>query len=176
MPPRGRLIYAFTARLAQLSPAETAKDPDGAGPLTSGYDDVFREPVVIKPYDGERQVVRSETIECAPCQVEFGSYEQLQMMAAGDSPTSRLVLVFHFRDLERLSLVDATTGAAKIQKTDRLAAIYDRCNRKLVQSFPDPPGLFVEQVMSSGFGIGRRRNLLIVTLAERQQTARATVG
>lgn len=47
-----------------------------------------------------------------PCQVEPKVFEDLRMLASGDSPRSDISLVFHFKDLERLGLVDATTGDA----------------------------------------------------------------
>ena len=44
---RGRLINPFLAELAQLDMAATAADPDGAGPLTSGYDSDFKETAMV---------------------------------------------------------------------------------------------------------------------------------
>ena len=45
---RGRLIFPFLAELYRLDTRATATtDPDGAGPLTGGYDPDFKEPVLV---------------------------------------------------------------------------------------------------------------------------------
>ena len=50
-----------------------------------------------------------------PCQVEPETLDALRMTPSGNTPQSSVDLVFHFRDLERLALVDATTGEALIR-------------------------------------------------------------
>jgi hypothetical protein len=169
---RGRLIFPFLAELHRLdSQAMATEDPDGAGPLASGYDPDFKEPVLVdadddgvaEPYRRERPPVR------VPCQVEPEALEALRMTAIGNTPRSNIDLVFHFRDLERLDLVDATTGDALIRPSDRLGALYDVAGN-LVQAVRTPPGLYVTEARPSGFGLHRqrpRRNLLIVTFQDR---------
>ena len=45
---RGRLIFPFLAELRRLDTAAMAStDPDGAGPLTGGFDPDFKEPVLV---------------------------------------------------------------------------------------------------------------------------------
>jgi hypothetical protein len=44
---RGRLVNAFLAEITRLDTVATAADPDGAGPLASGYDPDFKETVVL---------------------------------------------------------------------------------------------------------------------------------
>ena len=45
---RGRLIFSFLAELYRLDTVTTATDdPDGAGPLTGGYDPDFKESVLV---------------------------------------------------------------------------------------------------------------------------------
>lgn len=170
---RGRLIFPFTADLRQLDTAATADDPDGAGPLTSGYDPDFREPVYV-PVAG-KQIGTSARVEKAalmlPCQVEPVNAESLQQLFAGNVPNTSVILIFHFEDLEAGSLVDPN-GNAMIRIGDRLDALYDQVGTK-VQSFPNPPGVFVTEARPIGIGIGLRRNLLAVAFADREQAAEA---
>jgi len=170
---RGRLIFPFLADLRRLDTAAMAStDPDGAGPLTGGFDPDFKEPVLVD-HDGDGVAERERTELPAirvPCQVEPKVFEDLRMLASGDSPRSDISLVFHFKDLERLGLVDATTGDALIRPNDRLAGLYD-LGGLLVQTIRTPPGLYVTQAQPRGFGLGRsrpRRNLLLVTFEARQ--------
>ena len=137
---RGRLICPFWAEIARVS-GESEMDPD------------FKEPRALPRH--ELPSIR------VPCQVEPKIAEELNMGAAGDSPKTEIGLVFHFRDLDRLGLVDEKTGTALIRPNDRLAAIWDAEGR-CVESFPHPPGTFVVQAQPRGFGLGRRCNLLLV--------------
>ena len=78
-------------------------------------------------------------------------------------------LVFHFRDLEQLGLVDAASGDALIRPSDRLGALYAR-DGQLVQAVRTPPGLYVTEARPIGFGLHRRRpsrNLLLVSFQDR---------
>ena len=173
---RGRLIFPFFAELFRLDTAGTATtDPDGAGPLTSGYDPDFKEPVGVDSNDdGIAEPVRIEHPAVrVPCQVEPKTFEELRMFAAGNSPRSRVELVFHFRDLERLGLVDAPTGEALVRPGDRLGAVYDTAGT-LVQTVRTPPGLYVSEARPIGFGLHRprpSRNLLLVAFEDRQLAA-----
>ena len=173
---RGRLIFPFLAELHRLDTAGTATtDPDGAGPLTSGYDPDFKEPVgVDTDDDGVGEPVRIEHPAVrVPCQVEPKTFEELRMFAAGNSPRSRVELVFHFRDLEQLGLVDAPTGDALVRPGDRLGALYDKAGA-LVQAIRKPPGLYVSEARPIGFGLHHQRpsrNLLLVAFEDRQLAA-----
>ena len=170
---RGRLIFPFTADLRQLDTVATEDDPDGAGPLTSGYDSDFREPITI-PETG-KQIGDSARVEkdalLLPCQVEPVTIESLQELFAGNVPDSSMILVFHFEDLESGGLVD-NNGNPKVQISDRLDALYDSAGTK-VQSFPSPPGLYVTEARPIGIGIGLKRNLLAVAFNDREQAALA---
>jgi len=173
---RGHLLFRFVAELCRVDrPGTGSADPDGVGPLTGGFDPDFKESVVIDPADdsiGER--VRAEFPPVrVPCQVETNAWEELAMQGAGDAPRSDLVLVFHFRDLERLDLVDPTTGAARIGPGDRLQALFDVAG-ELVQAVRTPPGLYVTEARPAGFGLFMprpRRNLLLVSFAPRGTAA-----
>ena len=163
---RGKLIHPFWAQIALLDTLETSKDPDGSGPLTSGYDPVFKEPVALPPATGEGAgaIVREEKLVRLPCQVEVTSYDKLQILFNGNSPDGFITLIFHFKDLERLGFVDESTGEATLRIGDRLDSIYDKCGR-LVQWLREP--LFCVQVQPSSFGLGGARNLLQVTYQSR---------
>ena len=174
---RGRLIFPFLAELCRLDTAAMAAvDPDGPGPLEGGYDPDFKEPVLVdQDDDGIGERVRQEHPPVrVPCQVDTKAFEELRMLASGNAPRSRIDLVFHFKDLERLGLVDAASGDALIRPGDRLAAIRDLCG-DLVQEVRTPPGLYVTEARPIGFGLNMarpRRNLLLVTFEDRRQGAR----
>lgn len=169
--PRGRLIFPFLVELAQLDTAATEADPDGAGPLTSGYDETFREPVSIlaQPTDQVGELVREESVITFPAQIEPAMFERLEMFLGGRSPLSRFGIIAHFRDLENANLVDVATGKPKIQINDRLARILNM-KGELVEVIPNPPGLFVHQVQSLGFGFVDTRNLLLIAFEDRKQS------
>ena len=87
---RGRLIFPFLIELAPLDTAATeSTDPDGAGPLTSGYDAMFRAPVKALA-ESDDQIGVKARIEGAliqlPAQIEPDQMEQLAMMLSGESP------------------------------------------------------------------------------------------
>jgi hypothetical protein len=170
---RGRLIDPFLAELAQLDTAATATDPDGAGPLLSGYDPDFKETAVLEHAGVRRDARRERPPIVVPCQVEIGAFETLRQLASGNSPDSRVTLVFHFRDLERLGLVDPATGDALLRVNDRLVAMRDLAG-DLVQAVRTPPGLYATEVQPQSFGLGRSRNLLLVTFDERELGVRGT--
>ncbi len=173
---RGRLIFPFLAELHRLDThAMATTDPDGTGPLSSSYDDDFKEPVRIDAEDdGVGAAVRHEhTPVRLPCQIEPQVFDLLRMEASGGVSRSDIDMVFHFKDLERHGLVDDTTGDALIRPSDRLGAIYDTSGA-LVQEIRTPPGLFVKEARPMGFGLGRarpQRNLLIVSFHDRRQAA-----
>lgn len=169
---RGRLINPFLAEIAQLDTVATDADPDGQGPLTSGYDDDFKETVAYSAGAQPRVDARQEKpLLRIPCQVEVSTLETLEQLGAGASPHSRLTLVFHFEHLEQVGLVDPVTGTARLRVNDRLEAIYS-CDGELVHSVRTPPGLYAIEVQPQSFGLGLSRNLLVVTFQERAVAAR----
>jgi len=157
----------FAAELAQLDAAATAADPDGPGPLASGYDVDFQETALVQQPGGSRRDARREKPSIrVPCQVEIQAFGELTELVTGNSPRSQVVLVFHFLDLERLGLVDPSTGDALLRVGDRLAAIRDLRTDEVVQAIRTPPGLYLTEAQPQ-FGLGQRRNLLLATFAER---------
>jgi hypothetical protein len=170
---RGRLVNPFLADLAQLDTVATAADPDGSGALTSGYDADFQETVRIASPTGRGHDARREkTLARVPCQVEVQSFGELTEVLTGNSPRAHLVLVFHYRDLERLGLVEPSTGDARLRIGDRLVAIRDYQTGEVVQAIRTPPGLYLTEAQPQSFGLGLRRNLLLATFNERALGAR----
>lgn len=165
---RGRLINPFLAELARLDTAATAGDPDGAGPLTSGYDPDFKETLVVPDETWRGHDARRERPPIrVPCQVEVANFGELEELLTGNSPRSHIVLVFHFEDLERMDLVDSVTGDARLRVDDRLVAIRDFYTGEVVQAIRTPPGLYITEVQPQSFGLGLRRNLLFAIFNER---------
>lgn len=168
---RGRLLLPFYAEVFRLDTYATAADPDGAGPLLSGVDPDFREPIKLPAGAGEGPGTTRRVEKAAvrlPCQVEVGTAEKRQMFFNGNSPDSRLILVFHMKDLERLGFVDAY-GRVGIHNEDRLGAIYDK-RGVLVRSFAPPQAvpLYASQVEPAEYGLGSRQNLLVAYFDERE--------
>jgi hypothetical protein len=164
---RGRLINPFLAEIARLDTVATAADPDGPGPLVTGYDPDFKETLVLEDAGGRRDARDEMPPIRVPCQVEVGAFEALQQLAAGNSPSSQVTLVFHFRDLEGMGLVDAPSGDVLLRVNDRLVAIRD-LGGALVQAVRTPPGLYATEVQPQSFGLGRARNLLVTRWQTRE--------
>jgi hypothetical protein len=161
---RGRLIFPFLAEFYRLDTIAMASQPPG-------YDDDFKEPALLdSDGDGVGDAFRREHPPVrVPCQVEPETLNALRMTPSGNTPQSSLDLVFHFRDLERLGLVDVTTGEALIRTSDRLGGLFDT-EGQLVWAVRTPPGLYVTEARHAGFGLFRRRprrNLLVVSFNDR---------
>jgi hypothetical protein len=171
---RGRLIFPFLVDIYRLD-ADGTNDPPGVGGLPSGYDSVYQEPLVLPGGTGhdEGTSARKELAAIRiSAQVEPVSWQALQEMLNGDSSRSEFTLVFHYRDIEASSMV-GTNGGALIKRGDRLGAIY-KMDGTLVQTVPNPPGLFVTESRSAGFGLSMGsswRNLLICVFHSREQGA-----
>ena len=161
---RGSLIFKFLAEVYRLDTVAMATQPPG-------YDDDFKEPALLDADgDGVGDAFRREHPPVrVPCQVEPETLDALRMTPSGNTPQSGLDLVFHFRDLERLGLVDVTTGEALIRTSDRLGGLFDT-EGQLVWAVRTPPGLYVTEARHAGFGLFRRRprrNLLVVSFNDR---------
>lgn len=159
---RGRLICPMLAEIARLDTQATEQ--------AGGYDPDFRTVRTSYP-GGVRTSARRELPPVqVPCQVEDGSWESQRQTAAGNAPDSRLVLVFHYEDLEQLGLVDPTTLDALLRVNDRLVRLLDRDTGALALRVRDEAGgLFITEAKPGGLGLGGRRNLLIATFEERPQ-------
>lgn len=157
---RGRLICPLVAEIARLNTAATA--PAG------GYDDEFR--TVKVAYQGGQRVSAQEYLDPVrvPAQVELGSWEDRRQQPAGNAPGSRLVLVMHYRDLERLGLMDPATRESLFRVGDQLLQIYElRSGRPTDHVRPKAGGLFAVHVSPAGAGLGGSRNLLAVSFEDR---------
>jgi len=163
---RGRLIFVFEAEIFRSDRAALRLSP--------GLDADFKEPALADgDDDGVPDKVRGEhTPIRVPCQIEPKTDDALRMFASGNAPHARAELIFHFADLERLSLVDAN-GEPLLGAGDRLATLYTR-DGALVWRVPTPPGLFAIEVSPLGFGLplrAPRRNLLRVVFEDRSSGA-----
>ena len=167
---RGRLIFPMVIEIAQLDTTATEAVDSG-----TGYDDVFREPNKQSDTVGDQTLTadeqtgdspRQETLIRIQAQIEPTTMDTLRQMQAGDTPDAEIVCVAHWQELEDLGYVDAN-GEPTIRKNDRLNAIYT-CEEELIQTIRTPPGLYVVDVTSIGFGFGTTRNLLRITFQERE--------
>ena len=161
---RGRLIQKFKAEIVRLDTTSTRSG--------NYYDDDFREVVMVDTDgDGIGEPQRQEhAAVIVPCQIGSRTWEALRGHDLGNNPQTSLVMYFHFRDLELLSLVDDTTGDALIHVGDRLVSIRDYMTEGVVQTIRTPPGLYVTRADPSGWGISMarpKRNILRVTWEER---------
>lgn len=166
---RGRLINPFGIEICRLDVAATTTSP--------GFDSVWREPVLISTADGKGTSGRKEmTAIQVPGQFAIGSdFLALQMAANGNLAKTDFKVIFHFADLEDLGLVESATGLALIRVGDRMSAVYSDDGLTLVQAIPNPPGVFVTEA-EPRFGLGKSRNLLVVTFASRDQGQAASAG
>ncbi len=163
---RGRLIFPQLARLGRV-------DLSGiAGPQTSGedsgFDPVFREPIRLQNGTQEGESARRELEPLdMKCQVEDEVWEQVQMLATGNSPLTRLTLIFHYRDLEEQGLVDAETGEQLAPRVgDRLISMH-KTDSTLIRLAP--PRLYCIQAVDRSFGLsGGGRNLLACVFETRE--------
>jgi hypothetical protein len=169
---RGRLIYPFIGRFALMDAAATAQDPDGSGQLSSGFDDVFRETVMMpaqnnEPYHGVDS--RKERLVDIPFQedsVRVYDGSRNAPFWSGASPDADGWILLHFRDLEALGLVDATSGEPLIHREDRLVSVHTHPTGELLQTIRSPPGLYVRTVLPN-FGLRGTRNILFLRLQAR---------
>lgn len=172
---RGRLINPFKARILRLDTVATAADPDGAGELTAGYDPIFREPVRLPAGEatpGSLDVRKEHPAILVPCQFEGDDAQGAQeMFGAGNNPRSLVRLVFHFADLERMGLVDPTSGEALLRVNDRFVSIHRFDTEELIQTINGDKGLYCVEARPVSFGLsGGARNLLICVFSDRDQT------
>jgi hypothetical protein len=157
---RGRLIFPFLAEIARLDTSATA--------TAGGYDQRFREPTVTRPAGSEGPRVggrRERALVRIAAQVEVADVDKLRQTQGGNVPTSKLALVAHLKDLARDGLIDVD-GKPDFNVNDRLHALYTK-RGELEQRYPNPPGMFCTEVRPQGFGIGGRRNMLILVFESR---------
>lgn len=172
---RGRLIFPFMGRFALVNPAGIAADPDLAGPETSGYDDDFRESIMVpgppgSPARGVDVRAANEDLIDIPFQEDLERYADSNRpspLLSGDSPDAQIFIIFHFADLERLALVDVVTGRPLIKRDDRLVSVHNFTTSALIQEVRTPPGLYIHS-LTPAFGFRQTRNLLFAELRPRE--------
>lgn len=156
--PRGRLINPILAELARLDTSTTE--------TSGGYDPDFKSLKTTYP----QGVRTSSRKELAPirvrCQVEPAAWEAQRQTDAGNSPSTLLVLCFHYVDLERASLIDAH-GDPLIRVNDRVLALYTT-RGALVQRCSER-GFYATKVDLGSGWLSAKRNILLVTFENRAQ-------
>lgn len=167
---RGRLHHKFYAEIAQLDAVHTrTDDPDGTGPLTSGFDDDFDEIMVFtSPTTGRQEARVDQAPVFVPCNVIDTSWEALLQLMAGNSPDTKIVMVTHRRALEAMQLIRPETGESIIRVNDRVVSFRDKCQRMIYQ--PRTP-FYITQVQPT-FGIGEKPDLVLFTCEDRESFAR----
>lgn len=182
---RGRLIRPNLVDIAQLDTDATAADPDGGGPLTSGFDDVFGEPVLIPPAPGAggepeagaprgTLATQYKAAITLKAQIEVTSFDMLRQWAGGQAPGMEVTCVFFMPDLESLGLLDAN-GEPLIRLNDKLLRIK-HLDGTIIQEIRYPPGMYAIRADSTSFGLpGGKRNLYPVTFQDRAATVAAVV-
>lgn len=181
---RGRLIWPIIAEFGVLDTAATAEDEpdnDASSGMSPGYDPIFREPRIVPPTNEDTGagaprgvLARKEKIVRCRAQWEVANFDFQQQWASGPSPSHRIGLVLHYRDLERRGLLDAD-GKATIKVNDRLLAVYHKRTGRLIQRIkypPHGPGLYVTEAEPSMGLSGLDRNLLTLTLEDRERSVR----
>lgn len=167
---RGRLHHKFFAEIGMFSAIDTKKDPDGAGPLQSGFDDDFNEIMVFTAPDGARTNAREdEPSVFIPCIIETDSWEALQQYQAGNQPNTNIIITSHRKELERLELLNVERGEPLVRVNDRMLSIRDDCKRIIYK--PRAP-FYITQVRPA-FGIGRTPDLFNFTLEDRENFAKS---
>jgi hypothetical protein len=132
--------------------ATRAKDP--AGEPDTGYSNTFDE-VIVYDESNERTTARTEgTAIYVPCQVENLTDERLRQMITGDAPVTNMAFVFHRRNLEKLSLLDANKDVI-LKKGDRISHLekYGAPVGTIIKTFADP-GLYIYEIRSKSWGFG----------------------
>lgn len=167
------LIFPLRVEVARLDTAASAVDPGGSGLVGPGYDDEFREPTIIAPSSetsARGTVRRVESSITLNAQIEDESYDVLQMLQTGRSPRGLVRCVFHFQDLEAQGLLD-DNRLPLLKINDRLAAIY-KSDGTLIQTIPNPPGLYCTEAQPRAFGLGGERCLFLMTFEARELSVR----
>ena len=149
-------------------------DPDGAGPLTSGYDADLREPHVYTDPARETRVDARRYLPAirVPCQVEVKDFEQVRQRFGGDAPVTQMTFVLHVMDLRRLGywLTDTQCergGGPALKTNDRIDRI-ERTGRPGEVVYPLKEKLFIYELEPGSWGFGPSgQDLVIVWTANR---------
>lgn len=141
----------------------------GSTPIESGYDDVFKDIVVLSTPKRTEQRKEQESI-FIPSQIENPSYEALTQMSAGNIPDSKITLAWAVKDIAAMDLIVPETGECLVRVNDRVVSISDNCKNVLLK-VRTPPGLFVTEIRRT-WGMASMGDLFLVTLDDREQSIR----
>jgi hypothetical protein len=167
---RGRLIQKFLCSLRRLDTKATSEVVGG------GFDPEFGEEKIVEDASqlGTSSRREHDAVDI-PCQVDRRNWGQDVMTGGGHDAETEIYLTFHFSDLERMGLVHLSgdlIGTPMVGAGDRMEKLKDYAGNT-VQTFPDPPGMFVVGAEQAGFGLNTfgtpKRNLLIVTFRPERQ-------
>jgi hypothetical protein len=160
------LLQTFLAELAQLDTSATAADPDGAGPLASGYDVSCQETVLLPSAPG-LDAMRVGRSRFSTCRARPRSSRSPR--APRSRPATRRARTwcscFTFATLSGSALSSRTletrscaSATGSLRSGIDAPAISSRRSARL-------PGLYLTEPQPE-FGLGGRRNLLIATFSE----------
>lgn len=167
----GLVLQRSIAVIHRLDPNAT-RSLDPPGDPTSGYDGLLGEPIT---YDvgAVRTDARQELSAIrVPCQVEVPRFEDMKQFGPGIVAATVLTLVLHRQNLESAGLLDPTTRAPLIRKSDRVSAIERDGFPGQLQQPLTPPGLFVLEVRPASWGFGPEGHDLELVFLEDRARAR----
>ncbi len=161
------LIFPSEAIIYRLDLEAMAADPDGAGELATGIDPDYREPILIPTANRVGVPNRIEMSPVSiPAQVDTESLERLQMGPTGDGSAGFLFLTVRFADLDALGLLQPETFNPLLTRA-RLGEIQK--DGVTLYGFPNPPGMYVDQ-MAPSFGFDGKRDLLTIRFGTRDRS------
>ena len=160
MSSRGRLIAPLIIEVVVLDKSSSASDRD----------DDLRSFSTSRPFGARGLRVSGKTYSSTTyrlrAQLEPVAINKMTGSQAGNIPDYRTSFIIHFRQLEKLNLVDATSGKPILEGA-RINAIYKR-NGDLSRRYDDPP-VHVIELREIGQGLGGNRNLLQLVTDDRPQ-------
>lgn len=149
--------------------ATRAQNP-AAPMLSAGFDDDFKEIVVVDQGSARVSERQEQDPIFLPCQIHTTDFDKLQQLSDGNSPKTRVDVLVARKDLVAAGKVDVATGEPLIRSSDRLVSIRDSL-LNVVHAIRTPPGLYVVEVKPQ-FGIARGGDFFVFTFADREQFAR----
>lgn len=167
----GRLLRPQTAVWGVVDTEATAEDPNGVGVEPStGYDDLFGEPVVYET-GGTRVVNRVETEVRCSVQVEPEEYDSATPLQNGLGLDRRISLIAFKPELRKLGLLRAD-GQPTLKIGDRLIAIRHKHTDEVILAPEDPPGMYITEIRPLSFGLASQtQNLVQIICTHRRQGA-----
>jgi hypothetical protein len=163
------LLRPVLVEVSQTYAAGTRKF-NPPGPDSSGYDDVWREPVLyIDPTTSQRKDSRitNKTNYTFLAQVEVNREHVKRYDAAGDFPDFDILLVASVRDLVRRGYME-TDGRPKIQVGDRVLTAKNKRTAAVQATWTD---LWIVEWRHASWGFGAGRDLVLFICQKREQPA-----